>query len=371
MLKIERIRALPVSVPFRRPVVSSIHNINRVGLVLIEVETDQNVVGEGVLFTLNDEFLFLMCDAVERMGEALVGLDADVPEEAWDAMWRRIQFFGWSGFLLFALSGIDMALWDASARHQKRSICDLVGGTPKAVPTYASDCLFLDRSEEELVEEARGLVAEGFGAMKVRVGSGSLETDVRRVGLVREAIGDTVKLMADANQALTADAAIALGKALEDFGLTWFEEPIPPYDFDGYARLKSAVRVPIATGESNYTMLDFRALADRHAADVLMPDYSRVGGLTQMLKVARLAEERGLAFSPHLYPEHSVSAVAATSSGTFVEMMPWFAPIFRERLVLENGQVSVPERPGFGFSFDPAAVERYRVERPSGATRRV
>lgn len=367
MLKIERISARTVSVPLARPVVSSIHDINRIGCVLITVETNQNVTGEGLLFTLNDEFVFLMRDAVARMGEGLVGLDADDPEAAWNRMWRRIQFFGWSGFLMFAVSGIDMALWDARARHRKVSIRDLVGGTGTTVPAYASDCLFLNRSEDELVAEARQLCAEGFGAMKIRVGSGSVENDARRVALVRDAIGDDIRLMADANQALDLTQSIALGKRLSDHGLTWFEEPMPPYDFDAYAKLRAAVDVPIATGESNYTMLDFEALADRGAADVLMPDYSRVGGLTQMLNVARLAEARGLAFSPHLYPEHSLSAVASTTSGTFIEMMPWFAPLFGEQLALDKGIAAVPDRHGFGFSFDPAAVARYAIDPPQAA----
>lgn len=369
MLKIERIRARTVSVPLARPAVSSIHDIDRIGCVLIEVETDQNVVGEGLLFTLNDEFLFLMRDAVERMGEKLVGFDADAPEAAWGAMWRRVQFFGWSGFLLFAISGIDMALWDARARHRKMSIREMIGGTGTSAAAYASDCLFMDRSEDELVEEARRLVAEGFGAMKIRVGSPSVDVDARRVGLVRDAIGDTVKLMADANQALDLEQAIALARRLEDYGLTWFEEPMPPYDFDAYAKLVSAVEIPIATGESNYAMLDFRTLADRKAADVLMPDFSRVGGLTQMLNVAKLAESRGLEFSPHLYPEHSVSVVASTDAGTCVEMMPWFAPLFRETLTLRDGRAEVPDRHGFGFSLDPVAVERHEVFPPSDSGR--
>lgn len=365
MLKIERVSTRTVSLPLDRPVVSAIHNIERIGCVLVQIETNQNVTGEGLLFTLNDEFLFLMKDAVDRLGEGLVGMDAEDPETAWQKMWQRIQFFGWSGFLIFGMSGIDMAIWDAMARYQKMPIRTLIGGTDQSKPAYASNCLFLDRSEEDLATEAKRLIAEGYRAMKIRVGSGSANNDARRVRIVRDTIGDDIALMADANQALNFDQAVEMGKLLQEYNLTWFEEPMPPQNFEAYTRLRKELNIPIATGESNYTLLDFNALVETRAADILMPDFSRVGGMTQLLKVMRLAEKHGLALSPHLYPEHSISVVASSASATYVEMMPWFSRLFNEKLIIKNGNASVPSGAGFGFSFDQEAIKRFEVMRTS------
>ena len=359
MLKIENIRADIATIPLGRPVVSSIHNINRIGVVVVSVETSAGITGEGLLFTLNDQLLELMRDMVLALGKQIIGEDAEAYEHIWTKLWGSVQFFGSGGFLIFGVSGIDMAIWDAIGKYQKRSLAKLLGGGRNQVPAYASDVLFLDRSLEELAIEAKELVKLGYKGMKVRVSGRDIDDDVARVRTVRDAIGDNIALMADANQAMNLNSAIALGRRLEEFNLTWFEEPIPAHQFEAYGILAATLDTPIATGESNYTHLELKKLIDCRGADILMPDLSRVGGVTELRRVAALAQAADITITPHLYPEHSIGLVSAFPNGTFVEHMPWFSPLFAEKAEIKDGDFVVSERPGFGFEVDQEKLTQF------------
>lgn len=359
MLRIDNIRADVLSVPLSRPVVSSIHNIDHIGCIVVSVETNAGVTGQGVLFTLNSQFAALMQQMVLELGAFAVGEDAEDFEYIWTKIWSRIQFFGSGGFLIFGLSAIDMAIWDAIGKHQKRSMRQMLGGSRTSVPVYASDGLFLDRPLEELAAEAQAFVAQGYKAMKVRVSGRSHESDVQRVRTVREAVGDDITLMVDANQALDLNSAIALGRRLEEFNLAWLEEPIPAHQFEAYAALCAALDTPIATGESNYTRQEIKRLIDLQAADIIMPDLSRVGGITELRKVAALAEAAEISLSPHLYPEYSIGVVAGLPNATYIEQMSWFTPLFTEKAEFVDGMLAAPERPGFGFTVSDETIRKY------------
>jgi L-alanine-DL-glutamate epimerase-like enolase superfamily enzyme len=237
----------------------------------------------------------------------------------------------------------------------------LLGACRTSVPTYASGGLWLGHSIDELVAEARSFVAAGFRAMKMRLGRPLIGEDVERVAAVRQAIGPDVVLMADANQGLTVDHAIRLGRRLEGFNLAWFEEPVPAYDLAGSARVAAALDTPIASGETEYARYGFRDMLKAEAADVLMPDLARVGGVSEFVKVAHMADALDIPVSSHIFTEQSLSVMAALGNATYLEHMPWFAALFAEKLEMRDGAVVVPERPGFGFTFDWDAIERWRL----------
>jgi L-alanine-DL-glutamate epimerase-like enolase superfamily enzyme len=197
--------------------------------------------------------------------------------------------------------------------------------------------------------------------MKMRLGKPRLEEDVERVRAVRAAIGPDIALMADANQGFTVDHAIRLGRKLEDFDLTWFEEPVAAYDLAGSAQVAAALDTPIASGETEYARYGFRDMLQARAADVLMPDLGRVGGVSEFVKVAHMADALDIPVSSHIYTEQSLALVASLGNATYLEHMPWFGGLFRERLELVDGRAMVPERPGFGFTFDPDAIDRWRL----------
>jgi L-alanine-DL-glutamate epimerase-like enolase superfamily enzyme len=195
----------------------------------------------------------------------------------------------------------------------------------------------------------------------MRLGKAEVAEDIERVAAVREAIGPSIKLMADANQGFSVNHAIRVGRGLEPYGLTWFEEPVQAYDLDGSARVTAEIDTPIASGETEYGRYGFQQMIEKGAADVLMPDLERVGGISEYVKVAHMAEAFDIPVSPHLYTEYGLQLCGAIANTPFAEHMPWFGALFNERLEMADGALLVPDRPGLGFTFDAEAVERLRL----------
>ena len=148
---------------------------------------------------------------------------------------------------------------------------------------------------------------------------------------------------------------------LEPYGLTWFEEPLPAYDLEGVARVAAALDTPIASGETEYTRYGFRRMLALRSADVLMPDLQRVGGVTEFLRVGHMADAFDIPVSSHLFPEMSVQLLAALGNATWLEHMPWFAPLYAGELEMRDGEVVVPEAPGWGLGLDPATIKRFKA----------
>jgi L-alanine-DL-glutamate epimerase-like enolase superfamily enzyme len=239
-------------------------------------------------------------------------------------------------------------------------VAHLIGACRPAVPAYASGGLWLGSSIDELQNQARGFVERGFRAMKTRVGPTDPERMVARVAAVREAIGPDIGLMVDANQQMSVKQAIRIGRMMEPLNLTWFEEPVICHDHAGEATIRAALDTPIASGETVYTHRGILAMLQAGACDVMMPDLQRMGGPTEFLKAGHLCEAFHIPCSAHLFPEMSLALLAGLPGGSYLEHMPWFEKIYRERIELDgNGHAIVPDRPGWGFSFDPEAIRHY------------
>jgi len=359
--KIIDLRTARAEIPLPKPMKTAIHNFRSVGVLPVAIDAGDGLVGESYLFSFGLQQLKVFEEMVLSLKPALIGADPEFSEALWRTLWRDINFFGHKGVSVFALSAVDMALWDLRGKILGRPVHRLLGGCRSSVPAYASGGLWLGSSIDELVTEARSFVADGFRAIKMRLGRPRLEEDVERVQAVRAAIGPDVALMADANQGLTVDNAIRLGRRLEEFDLAWFEEPVPAYDLEGSARVAAALDTPIASGETEYTRYGFRDMLRAKAADVLMPDLARVGGVSEFIKVAHMADALDVPVSSHVFTEQSLTVMAALGNATYLEHMPWFGILFREKFEMRDGAVVVPERPGFGFTFDPDTIERYRI----------
>jgi L-alanine-DL-glutamate epimerase-like enolase superfamily enzyme len=250
------------------------------------------------------------------------------------------------------ISAFDGALWDALGKMSNLPLYRILGGAQDRVPVYHSGGLWLSSSDKELVAEAERFAAAGFRAMKMRLGSPEPATDIARVRAVRTAIGPKIKLMVDANQGLNESQAIRLGRALEEFDLTWFEEPLPAWDLDGLARVAAALETPIASGETEYTRYGFRRMLELRSADILMPDLQRVGGVSEFIRVGHMAESYDIPVSSHLFPETSLQVLGALANTIYLEYMPWFSKLYNETIEFAEGQAIVPERPGWGFTFN-------------------
>ncbi len=358
-MKITRLQTKLVQVPFDPPIDLGVMALRTSGLVLVFLETDQGIAGEGVVFSFNGQRLSVLDEMVRSFEPLLVGMPLEMSGSFTSRAWKDLRNFGRAGISVQALASVECAMWDLRAKFVDLNVAHMLGMCRTAVPVYHSSGLWISLSPDQLQRAAADHVSHGFRAMKMRL-IGSIAKDVERVRLVRQAIGPEIALMADANQKLTASEAIRLGRLLEEFNLTWLEEPVSPYDHGGEAEVAAALDTPIASGESVYTSKGVLELLNCRSCDVLMPDLLRMGGPAEFLKAANLAEAFDTPVSSHLYSEMSLSLMSTIPNATFVEYMPWISPIYKEQIVLnEQGHATVPDRPGWGYAFDPKAVEKY------------
>jgi L-alanine-DL-glutamate epimerase-like enolase superfamily enzyme len=359
-MQITTVHSTVVQVPLEIPIVSAVRRAESVALVLVAVETDAGITGLSYLQAFGVEQGLAVQALVAYLGGALTGEDPLLSLRCYGLMDRAINLLGRGGVATFALSGLDMALWDIKGKAYNAPVAALLGAAGTRVAAYQSAGLWLNEPEV-VARQAAEFKAAGHTAMKMRVGRADPGADVEAVHRVREAVGPETLLMADANQAWSPQRAVAMGRALERADLFWLEEPVDHDDLDGHAVVARELGVQIATGENTYLPRGFRALVEARAADVLMPDVQRVGGITGWMRVAAIAEAWNLPLASHLFPEISVHVLAASPTAALLEYVPWAQPLMAEKMEIEDGFVAVPLRPGLGLHFDQEALERYAV----------
>jgi mandelate racemase len=260
-----------------------------------------------------------------------------------------------------AMAGFDVAAWDALALAAGMPLAKLLGAERKPILAYNSCGLGLMASPQAVADEAEKLLNGGFRAVKLRLGYPSWEEDRAAVRAVRGRIGEGVALMVDYNQALTLDQALARGHALDDENVYWLEEPIRHDDYPGAAKLARELKVPVQIGENFSLPAAMSVALDAHAADYVMPDLERIGGVTGWRVAAAIAQSRNVKMSSHLFPEVSAHLLAATPTCHFLEYVDWADILVEEPLAIVNGHAVVPSRPGSGMVWDTSAVARYRI----------
>jgi L-alanine-DL-glutamate epimerase-like enolase superfamily enzyme len=360
-VKITNVTTHMVSTPADSPLVFNRPTNETLEFVTLELGTDEGLVGVGVTY-FGGALTAALKVAVGDLGQLLVGDDPTRVEAVADKLRRAAGSAGPGGIFTLALSAIDLACWDLKGKAAGKSLCELLGGLRDRVPTYASGALVRAYPVEYLAEAGPRLVELGFRQMKMQCGSEStIAASVERVRVMREAIGPDVDLMCDINQLWSVHHAVEVGRLIEPYGLYWLEDPTAHDDYPGLARIADALNTPIATGEYHYGIVPFRHLLEARSLDIVMIDLVRVGGITQWLKVAGLAEAFNLPVVSHLIPEVHVHLIAAIPNGLTVEYMPRLHRLFEETPAIEAGQIVVPKKPGLGLAFDQAALERYRV----------
>ena len=360
-MKITGLRTEFIEVPFETPIKTAIHDIRGVGCVLVWLDTDAGITGESFMFDLGPKRLKILHEMVRALANNVIGRDPFMTQAIWTDMWRAVNFLGHKGVSVFAISALDTACWDIVGKAQNMPVHKLLGGMRDAIPTYASGGLWVSMTTDELAAQAKDFLAQGFRAMKMRFGKPSASEDGERAAAIREAIGPDIDLMADANQGFSVNHAIRVGRAIEPYNLTWFEEPVQAYDLEGSARVAAEIDTPIASGETEYARYGFRDMLERKSADILMPDLQRVGGISEFMKVAHMADSYDVPVSPHIFTEQSLQLCGAIANCNFAEHMPWFTELYNERMELVDGCLRIPDRPGLGFTFNPDAVGRFRI----------
>jgi D-galactarolactone cycloisomerase len=318
---------------------------------------------------------------VEAIAPSLTGEDPLRTDMLWQTIYARLRDHGQKGVVIQGLSGIDIALWDIKGKHFGVPAHRLMGGPLRTeVRAYATG-LYRRKSGDPLMylaEEAAGYVAEGFTAVKLKVGFG-IEEDAAVTRAVREAIGPGVALMVDANHAFDAVAAIRLGRLIERYDIGWFEEPVPPEDLAGYREVKSALSIPIAGGECEFTRYGFREQLVSRAVDIVQPDTCAAGGLTECKKIADMSEAFGIRYNPHVWG----TGIAIAASLQLLAVLPSHTPtslaplepllefdrtehpirqaILTQPIEHARGIVRVPDGPGLGIEVDHKALARFAV----------
>ncbi|ADX71251.1 galactarate dehydratase; L-talarate dehydratase [Pseudarthrobacter phenanthrenivorans Sphe3] len=291
----------------------------------------------------------------KEVAEGIIGEDPnDIARIYTKLLWAGASV-GRSGVATQALAAIDIALYDLKAKRAGLSLAKFLGSYRDSVQTYNTSGGFLNATLEEVKARATQSLEEGIGGIKIKVGLPDSKEDLRRVAGIREHIGWDVPLMVDANQQWDRATALRMGRQLEEFNLVWIEEPLDAYDFEGHAHLANVLDTPIATGEMLASVAEHKGLINANGCDIIQPDAPRVGGITQFLRLAALADERGLGLAPHFAMEIHLHLAAAYPREPWVEHFDWLDPLFNERLETKDGRMIVPDRPGLGVTLSDEA----------------
>jgi L-alanine-DL-glutamate epimerase-like enolase superfamily enzyme len=291
----------------------------------------------------------------KEIAPALIGEDPSDIARLWNKLCWAGASVGRSGLSTQAIGAFDVALYDLKAKRAGLSLAKLLGSYRESVRCYNTSGGFLHTPLEQLLVNAEASVKRGIGGIKLKVGQPDRALDIRRVEAVRQHLGDAVPIMVDANQQWDRPTAQRMCRTFEAFNLVWIEEPLDAYDHEGHAALAAAFDTPIATGEMLTSAAEHGDLIRHRAADYLMPDAPRVGGITPFLKVAAQAEAAGVMLAPHFAMELHVHLAAAYPTEPWVEHFDWLEPLFNERLEIRDGRMLVPTRPGLGVSLSEQA----------------
>lgn len=358
-LTFRAIRSTAVEVPTTYALGTSRGVITKAPLLLIDLETQEGITGRSYLWSYFPAAAAAIAQMLVEVARVVDG-ERLAPVELWRKLSERFALIGVQGVVRMAMAGFDVAAWDALAIAAGWPLAMLLGSTPKRVPTYNSCGLGL-MSPDRLADEAEKLLAGGFRAVKLRLGYPTLTEDLIALHAVKKRVGGEIAVMVDYNQALSLAQALERGRALDQEGIYWLEEPIRHDDYAGNATLVRELKTPIQIGE-NFSESDAMAAAlAAGAADYVMPDLERIGGVTGWLRAAALAATHRIEMSSHLYPEVSAHLLAATPTCHFLEYMDWADKILAEPLKIEDGFAVAPQRPGNGLAWDKKAVEKYRI----------
>jgi len=358
-LTLRAIRARGVEVPLKLPLGTSAGTLRSAPLLLIDIETEEGVTGRSYLFC----YLSAAASAIATM---LVEVEHNVkgervaPADLWEKLARRFKLIGVQGIVRMAMSGFDVACWDALALAAGKPLVALLGGVPRSIPAYNSNGLGL-LAPEAAADEAEKLLERGFRAVKLRLGYPTLEADLAAVRAVRKRLPDSVDLMVDYNQALTFVQALERGRALDSEGVAWIEEPIRHDDFRNCAELAATLTTPIQIGENFSLPEQMHEAILAKACDLVMPDLERIGGVSGWQRAAALAASSKKPMSSHLFPEASVHLLAVTPTCHYLEYVDWADAILAEPLQIVRGEAVIPDRPGTGVTWDEKAVKRFRM----------
>jgi D-arabinonate dehydratase len=358
-MKISAIESRVLRVPTTKPIALEFAEHR---LVVATIRTDEGLTGLGYSLAFGGggaESIQVYLET--RLKPLLLGQDPLFVERLWERMFRSDRGIKRQGVAAYALSALDIGLWDLAGKAAHLPLFKLWGAVTERVAAYGSGG-WASYATEDLVAEAERYAAMGCRYYKLKIHAADPRVNRQRVEAVKRALGDGVRLMVDVNQRLDVLGNIRQAELLEDLDLVWYEEPVLADDLAACAEVARSIAIPVATGENNYTRFEFRDLIERRAARYLMPDVCRANGFSETLKIARLAAAHQVLVSPHVVHELSLQVAGALSNGFLVEFIDWTPPdLFEGMPRCEDGHFAVPDRPGHGIALAPGAEQKYGV----------
>lgn len=355
-MKIERVQTGYYRVPIGKVVSDAGHGVqDTVEVITCHIDAG-GLTGMGYTYTIGHGGRAVRALIDGDLTPALLGEDAGAIEDLWQKLWRRVHWVGRGGVAAFGLAAVDIALYDLAAKAAGLPLYRFLGGSRKPIPAYGSG-VNLFSSDAELLQDVESFLAEGFRAVKVKIGRDDPAEDHRRMAAVRRLVGDGVPLMVDSNMKYTPAQAEHVGRLLEPLNIGWFEEPCAPEDVEGHARLAAALTMPVAMGENLHSVDEFRRYIELRAADIIQLDACVLGGVTPFRKVAAMAQAAGLPITTHYADELHVHLLSAAPNAYMLERHCYrLDPYWVQPLYLQDGAAWAPDRPGHGLEWNLAAL---------------
>jgi L-alanine-DL-glutamate epimerase-like enolase superfamily enzyme len=363
-MKIQQVKTNFVRLPLEEPLVGAPYMPGMLReFIIVQVLTDDGIEGIGIT-TFGGKIPRVLRAALDEFGELIKGEDPLRTELVTNKLRVASASCGLGGVAALAISAIDIALWDIRGKVFGVSLARLLGGLRDRVPAYASGALTRTTPTDKLERAAAALVEKGYRQIKTQMAVDGLNPvqEIERIRLIRDAVGPDVNLMVDINQRWSVAEAISIGHRVEELGLGWFEDPTKCDDYQGLGKIADALSTPICAGEYLWGIEPHRQSMTNYSVDVVMIDLLRVGGVTQWMKVAGMAEAFNRPVASHLLPEIHVHLIAAVPNGLVVEYMPWTWRLFENPPTPIDGEMTVPTEPGLGLKFAPDLLKKYGVD---------
>lgn len=344
-----------------KPIADSTHSISKIAFYIVQLQLENGVIGQGYLLSFHyspNAIEGALKDACHFINERNYEVFETIKvKQDWDI---ESEYFGNTGINTCAIAAINIAMWDAWGKSLNTPIWKILGSSSKKIPVYGSGG-WISYTDEELLQEVLDYKRRGFTAVKIKVGSGSIERDLQRLSKCREALGDSVKIMMDANQGMDVPTALKLAEQAIKIGIHWFEEPIIHTDFAGYKLLRNKCGISLAMGEREYDCEALKALISRNAIDLWQPDIIRLGGVEEWRKSAALASAYHLPILPHYYKDYDIPLLCATPMAYGAESFDWIDGIIDNTMRIENGFAYPRQGAGWGFNFKEEFLEEVKL----------